>query len=135
MPEPARLPLYQPSSIGPPESAIAGMFTVAAAISAGRRGLVAAGGEHDAVERIAVKHLDQPEISEVAVERGGRALAGFLEGMRGKFEGDAAGGLDAFAHALGELRDGAGCRATRSEPLCAMPMIGLAAVSSSRVRP
>ena len=31
-PEPARSPLYQPFSIGPPESAMAGMSTVAAAI-------------------------------------------------------------------------------------------------------
>ena len=36
VPEPARLPFHQPFSIGPPESTIAGMFTVAAAmISAG----------------------------------------------------------------------------------------------------
>src|SRR5882672_6798339 len=33
VPEPVRRPLYQPLSIGPTESAIAGMFTVAAAIS------------------------------------------------------------------------------------------------------
>jgi len=32
VPEPARLPLYQPFSIGPTESAMAGMLTVAAAI-------------------------------------------------------------------------------------------------------
>ena len=32
VPEPASLPLNQPSSIGPPESTMAGMFTVAAPI-------------------------------------------------------------------------------------------------------
>ncbi len=32
VPEPARLPFHQPSSIGPPDSTIAGMFTVAAAM-------------------------------------------------------------------------------------------------------
>ena len=32
VPEPVRWPLYQPLSIGPDESAIAGMSTVAAAI-------------------------------------------------------------------------------------------------------
>ena len=32
VPEPVRSPLNQPFSIGPPESTIAGMFTVAAAI-------------------------------------------------------------------------------------------------------
>src|SRR5215204_5698676 len=33
VPEPARAPLYHPFSIGPPGSAIAGMLTVAAAMS------------------------------------------------------------------------------------------------------
>ena len=32
VPEPARLPCHQPFSIGPPDSTIAGMFTVAAAM-------------------------------------------------------------------------------------------------------
>jgi hypothetical protein len=32
MPEPDRLPLYHPFSIGPPQSTMAGMSTVAAAI-------------------------------------------------------------------------------------------------------
>ena len=70
---------------------------------AGRRGLVAAGRQHDAVERIAVQHLDQAEIGEVAVERRGRPLAGFLDRMHRELEGDAAGVADALAHALGEL--------------------------------
>ena len=38
VPEPARLPFHQPSSIGPPESTMAGMSTVAAPIS--RAGVV-----------------------------------------------------------------------------------------------
>ncbi len=70
---------------------------------AGRRGLVAPGHQHHAVERIAVEHLDQPQIGEVAVERGGRALAGLLDRVRRELERDAAGRADAFAHALGEL--------------------------------
>src|SRR5258708_27253312 len=37
---------------------------------AGRRGFVAAGHQHDAVERIAVQHLDQTEISQVPADRG-----------------------------------------------------------------
>ena len=68
-----------------------------------RRGLVAADGQHDAVERIAVEHLDQRQIGEIAVERGGRPLAGLLDRMAGKLERDAARRLDAGAHALGEL--------------------------------
>ena len=68
-----------------------------------RRGLVAAGGEHDAVERIAEQHFDQAEIGEVAVERRGRPLAGFLDRVHRELERDAARGADAFAHALGQL--------------------------------
>ena len=70
---------------------------------AGRRGLVAAGHQHHAVERIAVQHLDEAEIGEVAVERRGRPLAGLLNRMHRELEGDAAGVADALAHALGEL--------------------------------
>ena len=70
----------------------------------GRRGLVAAGGEHDAVDRIAVQHLDQAEIGEVAIERRGRPLAGLLDRMHREFERDAAGRADAVAHALGQLQ-------------------------------
>ena len=68
----------------------------------GRRGLVAADGQHHAVERIAVQHLDQAEIGEVAVEPGGGPLAGFLDRMDRKFDGDAARLADALAHALGQ---------------------------------
>ena len=67
------LPSCQPLSIGPTDSAIAGMFTVAAAIRQRGHGLVAADGQHDTIERIAVEHLDQAQICEVAVEaRAGR---------------------------------------------------------------
>ena len=70
---------------------------------AGRRGLVAAGGQHHAVERIAEQDFDQAEIGEVAVERRGRALAGFLDRMHREFHRDAAGFADAFADALGQI--------------------------------
>ena len=65
---------------------------------AGRRGLVAAGGQHHAVERIAEQDFDQAEIGEVAVERRGRPLAGFLDRMRREFHRDAAGRANALAH-------------------------------------
>jgi hypothetical protein len=78
--------MNQPLSIGPPDSTIAGIFTVPRH-QAGRRRLVAAGGQHHAVQRIAVQHFDQPEIGEVAVERGGRALAGLLDRMHGNSSG------------------------------------------------
>ena len=65
---------------------------------AGRGGFVAAGGEHDAIERVAVQHFDQREIGEVTVERRGGALAGFLNGVDGEFQRDAAGVANAFLH-------------------------------------
>ncbi len=103
VPEPARSPFHQPFSIGPPESTIAGMFDGRRRHDRGRRGLVAAGGEHHAVERIAEQHLDQAEIGEVAVERRGRAFAGLLDRMHRELEGNAAGVADAVAHPLGQL--------------------------------
>ncbi len=69
---------------------------------AGRRGLVAADGQHHAVERIAVKQLDEPEIGEVAVEARGRPLAGLLDRMHRKFDRDAARLANAFADPLGQ---------------------------------
>ena len=69
-----------------------------------RRRLVAADGQHHPVERIAVEHLDQPEIGEVAVEPRRRPLAGLLDRMHRELHGDAAGVADAVAHPLGELQ-------------------------------
>ena len=71
---------------------------------AGGRRLVAARGQHHAVERIAEQQFDEAEIGEVAVERRGRPFAGLLDRMHRKFERDAAGGADALADALGELQ-------------------------------
>ena len=70
---------------------------------AGGGGLVAAGGEDDAVERVAVQDFDQAEVGQVAVERGGRALAGFLHRVHRKFQRHAAGVADAVAHPAGEF--------------------------------
>ena len=67
------------------------MFTVAAAMMQAGVVLSQPVSQHDAVERIAVEHLDQAEIGEVAVERRGRPLAGLLDRMHRKFERDAAG--------------------------------------------
>ncbi len=64
---------------------------------AGRRRLVAAGGEDHAVQRIAEQDFDQSEIGEVAVQRRGRTLAGLLDRMHRKFHRDAAGGADSLA--------------------------------------
>ncbi|KAG5719920.1 hypothetical protein E4T56_gene15533, partial [Termitomyces sp. T112] len=67
-----------------------------------RRGLVAARGQHHAVERIAVKRLDQTQIGQIAVEPGGGALAGFLNRVDRKFQRDAAHFADALADAFGQ---------------------------------
>ena len=69
----------------------------------GRRRLVATDGQNDAVERIAVEEFYEAEISEVAVERGGRPLAGLLDRMDREFENDAAGVANALAHPFGEF--------------------------------
>src|SRR5262245_52922160 len=68
----------------------------------GRRGLVAAGGEHHAVDWIAEQDLDQSEVGKVAVERGGRPFAGLLDRMHWELESNAASLADAFAHAMGQ---------------------------------
>ena len=67
-----------------------------------RRRLVTTDGQHHAVERVAVEHLDQRKIGEVAVQPGGRALAGFLKRMGGEFERYAARLGDTGLDALGE---------------------------------
>src|SRR5690606_6454766 len=69
-----------------------------------RRGLVATGGENDAVDGIAVKHLDQTQILQVAIKRCCRALQSLLNGVDGKLEGDATRLTDALANALGKLQ-------------------------------
>jgi hypothetical protein len=96
--------LCQPFSIGPPDSTIAGMLTVAAAIMQAGVVLSQPVGQHHAIEGIAEQDLDQAEIGEVAVERRGRALAGLLDRMGRELHGDAAGGANALAHPLGEVR-------------------------------
>ena len=55
-----------------------------------RRGLVAADGQHHAVERIAIEHLDEAEIGKVAVERRSRAAAIFEDRVDGKLDSDSA---------------------------------------------
>src|SRR5262249_5077070 len=52
---------------------------------------------------IAEQHLDQAEIREVAIERRGRPLTGFLDRVARELERDAAGAADALAHAMREL--------------------------------
>src|SRR5205823_14571607 len=68
-----------------------------------RRGLVAARRKHHAVDEVAIKSLHQPEVAEVAVQRGGRALAGFLDRVHRKFERNAPGLANSFAYAMGKL--------------------------------
>ena len=70
---------------------------------AGRSGLVAAGRQHDPVEKIAHQHLDETQIGEIAVERRGRPLARLLNRVDRKFERHAAGRGDPVAHPLGEF--------------------------------
>src|SRR6476660_6029532 len=68
-----------------------------------RRGFVAAGGKHDAVDKVTVESLYQPEVAKVAVQGGGRALTGFLNRVHRKFERNAAGFANPFAYSMGKL--------------------------------
>ncbi len=67
------------------------------------RCLVAASQQHDAVERIAVKDLNNAKIGEVAMQRRRGPYPRFLQRMHGKLERDAARVADAVAHAAREL--------------------------------
>ncbi len=69
---------------------------------AGRGRLVAADRQHHAVQRITVQNLDQADIGQVAVEAGGRALAGFLDRVNRELDGDAAGFTNALPDAFGQ---------------------------------
>ena len=68
-----------------------------------RRGLVAARGQHHPVDRIAIEQLHQPQIEQVAVERGGRPAAILEDRVDREFDGDAACIADAIARALRQL--------------------------------
>ena len=50
-----------------------------------------------------MKDFDQAEIGQIAIERGGGALAGFLDRVAGKFQRHAAGIADAVTDAAGEF--------------------------------
>jgi hypothetical protein len=71
---------------------------------AGGRGLVAAGRQHNAVEREAVQDLDQTEVGEIAVERGGRAAALFGKRVNRKLHRDAARVAYASLHTLRQFQ-------------------------------
>ncbi len=65
---------------------------------AGRRGLVAAGGQHHRVDRVAVEDLDQAQVGEVAVQCGRRPAAVLEDRVDREFDRDAARVADAVAH-------------------------------------
>ncbi len=69
----------------------------------GRRGFIAPSGQDHAVDGIAMQHFDQGKILQVAVQGGGGPLAGFLDGMDGKFNGYAARIADTGADPLGQF--------------------------------
>ena len=70
----------------------------------GGGGLIAAGCQHNAVQRIAVQDFHKAQIGQIAVKGRGGALAGFLNGMNRKFKGHAACGCNAVTHALGQFK-------------------------------
>ena len=135
VPEPTSSPSCQPSSIGPPDEHDGGNVDRRGRHHRRRRGLVAAGGQHHGVDRIAVQDLDQAEIGQVAVERRRRPPAILEDRVQREFHRDAARVADAVAYAAAPAPGGCGCTASRSLPVCAMPMIGLPERSSSGVMP
>ena len=100
-----------------------------------RRRLVAAGRQHDAVDRVAVEDLDEREVLEVAVEHRGRALARLLDRM--DRETRTATPPASRIPSRTRLARTRWCRlhGVMSEPVCAIPMIGLPDCSSSSVSP
>ena len=78
------------------------MLTVAAAMRQAGVVLSQPMVSTDAVEWIAVQHLDQAQVGEIPIQRGGRTLAGLLDRMHRKFQRHAAGIANAFAHPLGQ---------------------------------
>jgi hypothetical protein len=89
------LPSCQPSSIGPVDGGRGHQ-------ARGRR-LVAAGGQHDAVEREAVQDFDEAQIREIAVQRGGRPAALLGERMHRKLHRNATRVADARFRARREF--------------------------------
>ncbi len=79
--------------------------------NAGRRGLVAAGGQHHGVDRIGVQDLDQSHHRQVTVDGGGRATAILEDRVDREFDADATGVTDAFTRALGQFHMDAVARA------------------------
>src|SRR5690606_40593106 len=67
------------------------------------RGLVAARGQHHAVDRVAVEQLDEPEIEQVAVERGSGPAAVLENRMDRKLDRYPARIAYPVACALGEV--------------------------------
>ena len=70
---------------------------------AGGRGLVAADQQHDAVDGIGADRLLHIHAGEVAEHHGGGAQIGFAQRHHRKFDGKAAGGIDAALHMIGDL--------------------------------
>ena len=66
-------------------------------------GLVAARGQHHRVDGIAIKDLHQPQIGQIAIQRGGGAAAVFKDRMNRKFHADPTRIADAVTHALGQI--------------------------------
>ena len=105
VPDPTRSPRNQPFSIGPARDEDRRNVDRGRAHEQRRRGLVAAGEQHDAVERVGAQRLLDVHGAEVAVEhrrRPERALAGREDR---ELDRQTAGLVDAVAHPLGEVAE------------------------------
>ena len=69
----------------------------------GRGRFVAARCQNNAIQRVAIKNLNEAKIGEIAIKRCRRTFAGLLNRMDRELKGNAAGGRNAFTNALGKL--------------------------------
>src|SRR5262249_227080 len=69
-------------------------------LQTGGRCFITSCSQYDAVDRIAVEHLDQPEIGQVAIQGSSRTLAGLLQRMNRKLEWNSTSIADPGLHAV-----------------------------------
>jgi hypothetical protein len=105
VPEPRVRPLKRPLSIGPPETRMVGHVAARRAHQQRRGGLVAAGQQHHAVDRIGADGLLDIHGDEVAEHHGGRPHQRLAEAGHREFEREAAGHQHAALHMLGEIAE------------------------------
>ena len=123
VPEPTRSPRNQPFSIGPPETRIAGMSTLAAPISSAGVVLSQPASSTTPSMRVGADRLLDVHGAEVAVHHRGRAERALARREDRELERQPAGLVDAVPHPLGEVAQ-VGVAGVSSDQVLQMPMTG-----------